>query len=103
MRSVLSMALRYRPRSEPELIARHVEKKKSAPTSSRKPRKERHMKYMLLIHHNPTFELPEPMENIRDEVGGLIDELKASGEWVGGEGLADVSHSKVVRVREGVP
>ena len=33
----------------------------------------------------------------------LIDELTASGEWVGGEGLADVSQAKVVRVRDGVP
>ena len=63
------------------------------------------MKYMLLIHHNPNFmdDPPEPMEQIGAEVGRLIDELTASGEWVGGEGLADVSQSKVVRVRGGVP
>ena len=58
---------------------------------------------MLLIHHNDSFELPEPTEDVRDEVMRIIDELKASGEWVGGEGLADVSQSKVVRVRDGVP
>jgi hypothetical protein len=60
---------------------------------------------MLLIHHNPNFmdDPPEPMDQIGAEVGRLIDELTASGEWVGGEGLADVSRSKVVRVRRGVP
>ena len=63
------------------------------------------MKYMLLIHHNPNFmeDPPEPMDQIGAEVGRLIDELTASGEWVGGEGLADVSQAKVVRVRGGVP
>ena len=63
------------------------------------------MKYMLLIHHNPNFmdNPPEPMHQIGAEVGRLIDELTASGEWVGGEGLADVSQAKVVRVRDGVP
>ena len=63
------------------------------------------MKYMLLIHHNPNFmdDPPEPMDQIGAEVGRLIDELTASGEWVGGEGLADVSQAKVVRVRDGVP
>ena len=63
------------------------------------------MKYMLLIHHNPNFmdDPPEPMDQIGAEVGRLIDELTASGEWVAGEGLADVSQAKVVRVRGGVP
>ena len=63
------------------------------------------MKYMLLIHHNPNFmdDPPEPMDQIGAEVGRLIDELTASGEWVGGEGLADISQAKVVRVRDGVP
>ncbi len=63
------------------------------------------MKYMLLIHHNPNFmdDPPEPMDQIGAEVGRLIDELTASGEWVGGEGLADVSQAKVVRVRDGLP
>ena len=44
------------------------------------------MKYMLLIHHNPNFmdDPPEPMDQIGAEVGRLIDELTASGEWVGG-------------------
>ena len=42
------------------------------------------MKYMLLIHHNPNFmeDPPEPMDPIGAEVGRLIDELAASGEWV---------------------
>ena len=63
------------------------------------------MKYMLLIHHNPSFweNLPEPIDDVIAEVNGLIDDLKASGEWVGGEGLVDVSQAKVVRVRDGVP
>jgi hypothetical protein len=64
------------------------------------------MKYMLLINNNPaTLEaLSEGERNeLMGEVDGLIKELIASGELVGGEALADASHTKTVRVRGGVP
>ena len=38
-----------------------------------------------------------------DEAGSIVNELIASGEWVGGEGLADPSTAKTARVRDGMP
>ena len=32
-----------------------------------------------------------------------MKELTESGEWIGGEGLADASQARTVRVRDGVP
>ena len=64
------------------------------------------MKYILLIYQNPaTFETfsEEERNRIFAEVDELMDELGKSGEWVGGEGLADPSTAKTVRVRDGVP
>ena len=64
------------------------------------------MKYMLLIYNNPAFfqTLPkEELDALFAEVDTIMNELKASGEWVGGEALGDVSQSKTVRVRNGVP
>jgi hypothetical protein len=64
------------------------------------------MKYMLLIYHNPGFfeSLGEDeMNAVMKEVGELMGELEASGEWVGGEALADMSQTKVVRLRDGAP
>jgi hypothetical protein len=37
------------------------------------------------------------------EATAIVEELSASGEFVGGEGLADPSTAKAVRVRGGVP
>jgi hypothetical protein len=37
------------------------------------------------------------------EVDALMAELTESGEWVGGEALADSSRTRTVRVRNGVP
>lgn len=63
------------------------------------------MKYMLLIYQNPA-DWPELSEDERqglmNEAGTIMAELEKSGEWVGGEALADVSQSKTIRVREGV-
>jgi hypothetical protein len=64
------------------------------------------MRYMLLIYNNPaTYEAFSQDE--RDELFGQVDrimnELAGSGEWVGGEGLADASTAKTVRVRGDVP
>jgi hypothetical protein len=64
------------------------------------------MRYMLLIYNNPaTYEAFSEAE--RDELFGEVDtimkELTDSGEWVGGEGLADASTAKTVRVRADMP
>ncbi len=64
------------------------------------------MKYMLLIYQNPaTWETfsEEERNRVMAEVGDIMGELEQSGEWVGGEGLADPSNTKTVRVRDGVP
>jgi hypothetical protein len=64
------------------------------------------MKYMLLIYDNPdTREIffgPDGGDLVA-EMDALMQELKESGELIGGEGLADPLHTKTVRVREGVP
>ena len=64
------------------------------------------MRYMLLIYNNPaTYEAfsEEERDALFGEVDGLLKELTESGEWVGGEGLADASTAKTVRVRSGAP
>ena len=64
------------------------------------------MKYMLLIYENAntreTF-LGEGGEALMAEVDAVMKELTESGELVGGEALADPSHTRTVRVQEGVP
>jgi hypothetical protein len=64
------------------------------------------VKYILLIYQNPatleTFS-EEERDRVMAEAGELMDELTQSGEWVGGEALADPSNTKTVRVRGGVP
>jgi len=64
------------------------------------------MKYMLLIYNNPaTYEAwsEEQRAELFAEVDTIMKELSESGELVGGEGLADPSNTKTVRVRDGVP
>jgi hypothetical protein len=64
------------------------------------------VKYILLIYQNPaTWErLPEEERNAAmNEAGAIMDELTESGEWIGGEGLADPSNSKTIRLQSGVP
>jgi hypothetical protein len=64
------------------------------------------VKYLLMIYQNPaTWQaMPEPEKKaFMTEAGAIVDELVASGEWVGGEGLADPSTAASVRVRGGVP
>ena len=64
------------------------------------------MKYLLLIHNNFSAydEMSEDERNgVFAEVEKIMEDLKQSGEFVGGQGLADVSLTKTVRVRDGVP
>ncbi len=64
------------------------------------------MKYMLLIYQNPASwdALSEEERNaVMNEAGAIVNELTESGEWIGGEGLADASNTKTVQVRDGVP
>jgi hypothetical protein len=59
---------------------------------------------MMLIYHNSARPLGEDeLQGMMGEVDTIIQELSESGEWVGGEGLADPSNTKVVRVRDGAP
>jgi hypothetical protein len=64
------------------------------------------VKYMLLIYQNPGgFEaLSEAERNaVFQDVETIMNELRESGEWIGGDGLADPSQTKTVKVRDGVP
>ncbi|MGP4104920.1 YciI family protein [Nonomuraea sp. KM90] len=63
------------------------------------------MKYMLLIYSNPA--IWEALSDddrvaIGREHASLIEELRESGEWVGGSPLADPSNSRAVLLRDGV-
>jgi hypothetical protein len=59
----------------------------------------------MLIYNNPAnLEAQgQDLDAIYAEVGAIMEELQAKGEWVSGEALADVSQSKVVRVQDGTP
>ena len=64
------------------------------------------MKYMLLIYQNPSaFEAlsEEERNTVFGEVDQIVNELTESGEWLDGQGLADPSNTKTVKVRDGVP
>ena len=64
------------------------------------------MRYMLLIYNNrATIESwsEEERNAIFGDVGTIMDELKQTGELVGGEALANPEQTKTVRVRDGVP
>jgi hypothetical protein len=64
------------------------------------------MKYMLLIYSNPQVweELPDAERTqMMTDAESIMKELQDSGEWVGGEALADPVNSKTVRIRDGVP
>jgi hypothetical protein len=59
------------------------------------------VKYMLLIYQNPATwrDLPEPdRQAIMSDAGALMAELTGTGEWVGGEALADPSTARTVRL-----
>ena len=64
------------------------------------------MKYILLIYNNPaTYEgwSEEQRNELFGEVDTIMKELNERGELVGGQGLADPSTTKTVRVRDGAP
>lgn len=64
------------------------------------------MKYILLIYQNPAMWATlseEERQGVMSEAGDLWTELSESGEWVGGEALAESSSTQTVRVRDGVP
>ena len=62
------------------------------------------MKFMLLIYENPgTREAFFSDEKLRAEMNTYVDGLRESGELVDGEGLADPSTARVVRIENGVP
>ena len=64
------------------------------------------MKYLLMIYQNPaTWQtLPESArQELMSEAGAIVNELTESGEWVGGEALADSATARSVRAGDGVP
>jgi hypothetical protein len=64
------------------------------------------VKYMLLIYSNPAnaeIISEEERNALISEADAIIQELTESGEWIGGEALADPMHTRTVRVRGGVP
>ncbi len=62
------------------------------------------MKYMLLIYENAgTREVFFSDDQLRAEMNAYVDGLRESGEFIGGEGLADPSTARVVRLENGMP
>jgi hypothetical protein len=63
------------------------------------------MRYILLIYQNTeawNAMSREDKEVLMSAAGDIVQELTASGELVGGEGLADASQARSTRVRDGV-
>ena len=63
------------------------------------------MRYILLIYQNTEAWNGLPREDkdvLMHAAGEIVEELSGSGEWVGGEGLADASQARSTRVRDGV-
>jgi hypothetical protein len=62
------------------------------------------VKYLLMIYQNADTwnAMPDAeRQSIMQEAGAIWQELSSTGEWVGGEALADPSSAKGVRVRDG--
>jgi len=63
------------------------------------------MRYILLIYQNTEAwnGLSQEDKDVLMRVAGdIVEELSATSEWVGGEGLADASQARSTRVRDGV-
>ena len=55
------------------------------------------MKYLLLIYNNPAMMAGLPkadMDAVMSDVDRIMAELTASGEFIGGQALADSSQSR---------
>lgn len=64
------------------------------------------VKYLLIIHNNPAFLdalSPDELDALVSAHEPFLEQLRESGELVGFAALADPSHSRTVRVRDGVP
>jgi hypothetical protein len=63
------------------------------------------MRYILLIYQNTEAWnglSQEDKDVFMHAAGDIVEGLSATGEWVGGEGLADASQARSTRVRHGV-
>lgn len=64
------------------------------------------MKYMIMIYDNAQsreqFTGPDGA-GLMAEIDAIMAELTASGEFLGGEALADPTHTKSIRLADGVP
>jgi hypothetical protein len=63
------------------------------------------MRYILLIYQNADAWnglSQEEKDVFMHAAGDIVEELSASGEWVGGEGLADVAQARSTHVRDGI-
>ncbi len=63
------------------------------------------MRYILLIYQNTEAWnglSPEDKDVFMHAARDIMKELSATGEWVGGEGLADASQARSTHVRDGV-
>jgi hypothetical protein len=63
------------------------------------------MRYILLIYQNSEAWnglSPQDKQVFMQAAGDIVEELSATGEWVGGEGLADASQARSTHVRDGV-
>lgn len=64
------------------------------------------MKYMLLIYETPDAReifMSEDGKELMAQVNAIMSELTESGEYVGGQALADPSQAKSVRTGGGSP
>ncbi|MEV8636720.1 YciI family protein [Streptosporangium sp. NPDC051023] len=63
------------------------------------------MKYLLSIYTNPKVWNALP-ERVRDDVwsgrGRFVETIKRTGEFLGANALEDLSHSAVIKVRDGL-
>lgn len=64
------------------------------------------MRYMIMIYDNPQsrelFTGPDGAE-LMAEVNAIMKELQESGEFLGGEALADPSQTRSIRLVDGAP
>jgi hypothetical protein len=62
------------------------------------------VKFMLLIHQEPgafAAMTDDQRAAVMGQAEAIMTELEGTGEWLGGEGLAEPALARTVRVREG--